>query len=143
MSDDLRVREGTEFALSETYELELVDALAAVATNGSAKTSLPARATATRLLISLTHRPAPWKGEWGAYHPALTPAPPKTNVWAGTESSQAIIASLVSDAEPSLRVLAVAALADPDGATKTVARLKEQFAAEKDATVRAVIIKRL
>src|SRR5260221_692865 len=56
-SEQPRLSEGAEFALRETYDKELVAALADRATDWS---SDKATATALRLLISLTHRPSEW-----------------------------------------------------------------------------------
>ena len=96
------VREATEFALRETYDLALVDVLVQMASPSPSRKAAPAyrdsndgdqattpaselgREAAVRLLAALHHQTPRWQGEWWAYHPVNSPPPAKTVAWTGT-----------------------------------------------------------
>ncbi len=137
-SEQPRLSEGAEFALRETYDKELVAALADRATDWS---SDKAKATALRLLISLTHRPAEWMGEWGAYHPALAPPPAKTNIWEGTASALRAFETALGSPSPALRLLAIEGLQRADDRKAATAAFRRQFEREKEPEVRAALIR--
>jgi putative membrane-bound dehydrogenase-like protein len=132
-----RTREGTEFALRNAYEAELVQALEPLARDTARPTDT--REAALRSLIALQHKPAPWKGEWWAYHPALQPPPTNATPWAGTEPIVNIMRDLVSDPAVEVRALAVSgirAAKDQPGFEKLLAR----YAMEPELSIRRAII---
>src|SRR5205085_1399716 len=142
-SENQRIREGAEFAMRETYEEQLLNWLARMATNSIAPGPLPAKAAAMRLLISLAHRPSEWKGEWGAYHPALAPPPAKTNRWEGTAPALLAFENVLGSSDPSLRLLAIEGLEQAEDRPRAAASLRGQFAREKEPRVRAALLQLL
>lgn len=90
-----RIREGTTFALRETYAEPLVSALVGLA--GGIDRPVFARASAIDLLAGLFKKIPAWRGEWWAYHPALTQPPAQTNRWTGTDSIEKAIAAALVD----------------------------------------------
>jgi len=70
---EAEVREGVRMALRATESEPLVRALADFAGDGAPPAD--ARADALRLVAAVHKRLPAWKGEWWAYHPALSPPP--------------------------------------------------------------------
>lgn len=97
---DERVRDGTRFALRETYDPQLVRILTGLANAGS---SMHVRQQALDLAADLHHTTPAWKGEWWAYHPALQPPLEKTVAWQGTGMILASLRSALSDNTYELR----------------------------------------
>jgi len=142
-NDNARIREGVGFAFSETYDLQLVRELCRIATEGSAGAASPGgalRETALRLAIPLQHRPGEWKGEWGAYHPALAPPPARTNIWEGTDLIQRTCVFALGDSIPAVRLLAIHGLRDADDRASVSTALRRQFGAETNEAVRVALI---
>src|SRR5207247_1559291 len=81
-SPNPRIREGTAFALRETFSESLVSALRDVASDRTRFAST--REAALKSLAALHHQLPEWRGEWWAYHPAKAPPPARTVTWAGT-----------------------------------------------------------
>ncbi len=131
------VREGTEFALRETYDTVLLDVLIALA--GEPQRDLATRETALRLVSELHHKLPEWNGEWWAYHPALGAPPEKNAVWAGTPKSVASLRALLDDADSRLRLLAVNGLRAA-GDAESSAQLRRCFERETAPEVRRAII---
>jgi len=101
---DPAIREGTEFALRETYDAALAAELARLA--GNRRRPVETREAALRLLAALHHQTKPWRGEWWAYHPVNQPPPVKSEAWAGTETVLAVLAESLTDKEPNIRLAA-------------------------------------
>ncbi|MBM3823160.1 MAG: DUF1080 domain-containing protein [Verrucomicrobia bacterium] len=104
-----KVREGVAFAMREVYQAELAKVLLDLA---STRVSAPARIESVRLLATLSHQPAPWKGEWWAYHPAKAPTPRKTERWSETPAILEALRKYLDDEEPAIRELAATGLGD-------------------------------
>ena len=136
-SDDAKIREGAEFALRDTFDEQLVEVLAA-----SARSRGPHRESALRLLSALHHRLPEWKGEWWAYHPALTPPAEKTVAWAGTKTVLDTLSAATRDAEPALRLTGVDGLLAAR-ATNSAPVLREAFARETNTAVRQAMLRAL
>lgn len=139
-SDREAVQEGVVFALRDTYEESVVAALASAVRKGSPRI----RAVSVDALAPLHRKDPPWKGEWwgSPYHPALSPRPPRTLAWAGTESVLAVLREALDDADARVRLAALAAIReanDPASAPK----LRERFARETDGPVRGAILRAL
>jgi putative heme-binding domain-containing protein len=107
-SDDERIREGTRFALRETYAVELVNVLAS--TGREADAALRVRHVALEILAAITHKVPAWQGEWWAYHPALQPPPERTVVWEGTELILATLRSELANEDVGVRRVALSGL---------------------------------
>ncbi len=137
---DARVREGTRFALRETYSPALVQQL--VETFRNKRAAAETRLAALDLLAALPHRTPEWKGEWWAYHPALQPPPKKTVAWAGTQPALAALRRGLRDADAEIRRRCVAALAGA-GDTNSVPALVRAFERKTDAAARAAVLQAL
>jgi HEAT repeat protein len=128
-SPNPKVREGTLFAMRETYDEGVVRVLA----------SRASRPDVLEALAGL-HRKAPeWKGEWWAYHPVNLPRPEKTVEWAGTKDVLAALAEALEDKDPKVRRAAVMSLRQA-GAKETSPKLREVFRHEKDVDVRRSLL---
>jgi putative heme-binding domain-containing protein len=134
------IREGTAFALRETYDPLLVSALSITARDRTRPST--ARATALQLLAAL-HRKAPeWRGEWWAYHPVNSPPPAKSVAWAATPSILSVLRQQLFDPDVTVRRAAVVGLretADPASAGV----LRGLLATEEDIGLRCAIVETL
>jgi putative membrane-bound dehydrogenase-like protein len=137
---DARVREGTVFALRETYDVRLLAGLVALYHRSSAP--FAARQAALELIASLHHRKPDWKGEWWAYHPALQPPPPKTEAWTGTSGVLEVLRESLRERNPLLRRIAMNALVAARD-TNSAGALREIFPGETDPETRASILRAL
>ena len=134
-----QIREAAAFALRDSFDAKLVDALAALA----AVSKDPAvRETALRLLAPLVRQQPEWKGEWWAYHPALVPPPKGTVEWPGTKPVLAALTAALADAAPAVRLAAIEGLQAAD-ARDAAPALRELFASEPDAAVRRAALRTL
>src|SRR6266568_1811699 len=121
-SESERVREGTAFALRETFDAGLVAALNTVdrsSRNEKSAPDLAARGAALKALAALHHQPPEWRGEWWAYHPANAPAPERAVAWAGTTAILETLRAALADHDARVRLTAVEGLGearDPDAA---------------------------
>ncbi len=77
------------YAVRETYDLELVEALQAIGTP-----------EALRILAGIHHKRPEWKGEWWAYHPFRSTPPAKTIPWEGTPIILPILRASLTNADP-------------------------------------------
>ena len=112
-SEQPSVREGTEFALRETYDEALLEVLAARAEGRqpvARRWPTESRETALRLVAALHHKPPQWNGEWWTYHPALAPPPARNVAWNGTQNVLTSLRNSIQTTEPSLRFVAVEGL---------------------------------
>ncbi len=138
-SSDKLVREGTLFAMRETYDVENVKALAAfVASDGDAET----RVAALGFLAELHRRPMPWDGKWWSNQPAKAPAIPKTVEWEGTPMVCAVVTKALGDGDAAVSGAAIhaAAVARDVDAGKLLAHMFEK---EKDVSVRKALVRAL
>jgi len=136
-SDNPRVREGTVFALRETYEPSLIRALAD-AVRATAR-PVEARVAALELLAQLQRKKPQWKGEWWAYHPVNSPPSAKTEQWAGTAIVQAVLNEALDDRESRVRLAAVEGAREtkPAGAAP---KLRGMFRSETDLGLKRSIL---
>ena len=84
-----RIREPTQYALRETYDFRLVQALDSIRTP-----------EAIRLLAGVHHKKPEWKGEWWAYHPFRSTPPAKTLPWKGTPLIVQKLRASLTNADP-------------------------------------------
>ena len=134
-----RVREATALALRETYDAPLVAVLASLA---SSSTKAGTREAAVRLLAPLHHTVPAWKGEWGAYHPALAPPPKRTVEWAGTAPVLTALASALADPAPAVRLAAIEGV-QTAGHRSAAPALLALFPGETDTAVRRAVLRTL
>jgi putative membrane-bound dehydrogenase-like protein len=131
--------QGCAFAMRETYDARLVEAVAAVARDPKARPE--SRATALSVLAPLHHKLPEWKGEWWAYHPALSPPPPKTVDWVGTPIVLAVLRDSLAARDEAVVLAALEGLRDAGdpAAAESIRRVGAgPRAAIRSAAVRAL-----
>ncbi|HEX7899531.1 MAG TPA: HEAT repeat domain-containing protein [Planctomycetota bacterium] len=94
-----RIREGTRFALRETYDPALVEALAASPT-----------AASVTALAEIHRMPPAWTGKWWGTQPVAQPRPAKTVDYPGTARVLATIRAALASTDPATRVAAIDAV---------------------------------
>src|SRR3989442_2658771 len=136
-SEEQRVREGTTFAVRETYEPPLTRALADVVR----APGQPAEARVAALeLLAQIHRKIPaWKGEWWAYHPVNSPPPAKTEEWEGTKTVLAVVRESLKDRDQAVRHAAVQAVRDAK-ISEAVASLRRLFESDAEMELKCQIL---
>lgn len=135
-----QIREGTEFALRETYDLALMRVL--IELSKAPHHPEPTREIATRLIAALHHRTPPWRGEWWAYHPVNAPPPEKSIDWEGTHIVLAHLQHLLND--PSAQVRRASLMGIRRAKHSAAAeRLRAQFSIETEPELRALIVSTL
>jgi putative membrane-bound dehydrogenase-like protein len=132
-----RVREGTRFALRETYELPLAQTLAEVARSHSG--AAEARAAAVQLLAQIHRKQPAWKGEWWAYHPVNSPPAEKSEEWEGSAIVETVLRDALRDRELLVRRAAVEGIRDAKLAD-AAPKLREMFRAESDIELQRGIL---
>jgi putative heme-binding domain-containing protein len=136
-SENNRIREGTRFAMRETFEPGNVQALAAFVANNA--NSAEARCAALEVLAELHRKPLPWNGKWWHTQPVKSPPPAKVTEWEGTPLVLASINSSLKDRSPEVRLAAVhgaQTARDPE----SVPVLAAMFENEKEASIQRAII---
>jgi putative heme-binding domain-containing protein len=111
-SDRPPIREGTLFAMRETYQEPVIRVLAAFV--GDVEEPAPARAAALGVLAELELKPPPWDGRWwrnGPYafaedNPKIGPRIDKTEGWAGTAVVRETLHAALEDPSPLVRARA-------------------------------------
>jgi putative heme-binding domain-containing protein len=134
------VRTNTTFALRNTYDSQLVSALAKVATD---KAKPPAVRVAALLSAAELHRqPKPWGGNWWGTQPVGNPRPPKVVDWEGTTTVLSTIRDLAKDEDAAVRSAALKAMTiAPDASA--VDLLVDLFDKSPDAPTRELILQAL
>ncbi len=131
-STDPMIREGTLFAIRETYDERLVKALVA----------LPRTPETITALAEMHRHPAPWKGNWWGTQPVAQPRPPRTVEYAGTKLVLETVRAALADPNAAVRRAAVDGVVVTKDAASAPA-LRDLFAREKDVDVRKSILKAL
>ena len=136
-SDNPRVREGTAFAMRETYDPALARELA----NLVRSPAMPIEARVAALeLLSQIHRKIPaWRGEWWAYHPVNSPPPAKTEPWEAMALVHAALREALSDRALRIRRAAVAGVQEAKLAD-AAPNLRAMFRAETDVELKRNIL---
>jgi putative heme-binding domain-containing protein len=119
--------------------MPLVNVLATVARDGSAPPE--ARAAAVSLLGPLHRKLPEWKGEWWAYHPALSAPPRKTVEWEGTPVVLAALRETLGDADEGVVLAALEAFyeaGDPAAAAPIRRIVSRSGPAARRAALRAL-----
>jgi putative membrane-bound dehydrogenase-like protein len=139
-SSRLFVREGTTFAMRETYDTSLVEALSKVARD-STKPSI-AREAALKAAAALHHQKPAWKGEWWAYHPVNAPPPAKTVAWPGTARVLALLRESLDDPNAGVRLASVEGLREAKDVS-AAPKLLAIFQSETDIALKQSLLKAL
>src|SRR5712691_6228943 len=105
---DTATRDAVRFALGETFDEKLLEALA----NTARDTAQPvaAREAALRLLAAVHRKPPEWKGDWWAYHPFRLSPPARTVDWTGTPIVLAALRTALDQRDNSLSLAAIEGL---------------------------------
>jgi putative heme-binding domain-containing protein len=136
-SDDPLIRQGVYFAVRETYDPELVKALAAEAARHDL--SVSARTNIFDLLSTLSLQRPPWKGEWWNTTPANGKPAAKIDKWAGTAIVDAALRDAVQDPQPLVRAIGLEWLRTSHD-TNAVKELAKMFQRDTNVAVRASIV---
>jgi len=139
-SDKAMIREGTGFALRETYDLKLLETLTALFRSQS-KPAVVRRA-ALELIVALHHQKPGWKGEWWAYHPALQKPPARTEPWTGTSLVLTTLRDGLRENDADLRRACINGLASARD-TNAGPALLATFPRETESASRATILRAL
>jgi putative heme-binding domain-containing protein len=139
-STNAAIREGTGFAVRETYDPALVEALAAFASRQNVP--LPSRTNLFSLLSSLSQKRPPWKGDWWSTQPVNGSPVPKTVNWEGTPIVSATLRTAITDREASIRKIGIDWVRSSHD-TNAAAELAGLFQRETDLSVRVSILKDL
>jgi len=131
-SPDAAVREGTAFALRETYDENLVRALAAASRT----------ADTIAALAEIFKSPAPWKGQWWGTQPVGQPRPPKVVEYGGTQLALETLRAALEDSKADVRRAAVDSVVATKDA-QAAAVLRGLFAKESDVEVKKSILRAL
>src|SRR6185295_8065870 len=131
-SDKPAIREGTLFALRETYDEELAKALAAA----------PMSPESIAVLAEMHRMPPAWKGDWWGTQPVARPRPALVVGYGGTKIVLETLRAALGDANAAVRRAAVESVAVTKDVEAAKA-LRELFAKESDADVRKSILKSL
>jgi putative membrane-bound dehydrogenase-like protein len=138
-SGDARVREGTAFAVRETYDIQLVDALLTAFRKSPQESPTRVNLAVLETLAALHHMPQEWNGEWWAYHPFRLSPPARTNAWAGTAPVLSALSEALQDPNPTIRGASAEGLQQVQD-TKAGALLLAHFDDEKDPGVKRAIL---
>lgn len=137
-SPNAAIRQGTGFAVRETYDLGLVKALAAFSTRQDVP--LSTRTNVFSLLSSLSQKQPPWNGDWWNSQPVSGTPAPKTAKWEGTPIVASALRTAIADRDVSIRKIGVDWVhASHD--TNAAAELAVLFQHETDTSVRVSILK--
>ena len=134
---DPRVREGTAFALRETFDAGLVRSLIQWIDHPPHHEG---RVAAITVLASLARQQAPWDGGWWAYHPALSPAPRATAEWAASAEIRERLVRALEDSEVGMRVASIDGLRLLEERTAIPAVLK-RLRTEPDVAVQRAALR--
>jgi len=161
--DEPLIREGTSFALRETYDLALVEVLCQIASGDQRKSggrgpalfrrevngrasesgvSPLAREAAIKLLAPLHRQTPAWKGEWWAYHPVNSPPPAKNIEWSGTAQILESLRAALDDPSLLVRRAAVDGIQEAKD-LPAAGKLRTLFEREEDLPLRGFIISAL
>jgi putative heme-binding domain-containing protein len=134
------IREGVGFAVRETYDPALANALAAF----SARTNLPSatRTNVLGLLSSVSMKQPPWKGDWWSIQPVHGSPTPKTIDWAGTPIVASALHGAIRDRDAAVRKIGIAWVHSSHD-TNAAVELAELFQHETDLSARVGIVHEL
>jgi putative membrane-bound dehydrogenase-like protein len=136
-SQNPKIREGTLFAMRETYDGTNVLALAGIVSDTD--NSSQARAAALSVLAELHRQRPPWNGKWWATQPVKSPPPAKSVEWAGTPLVLATVREALQDPSHVVRRAAIDAVQITHD-TNTAPRLRELFGSEAEVEARQAIL---
>jgi len=136
--DNNPIRDGILFALRETFDLELVNALAQFATDPA--TPEASKVAAIKALADLHRKPVAWDGKWWGTQPVKSPKPAGTVDWPGTTAVIKTLAAGLNDASPAVRRAAAEGTAVAKDA-EFVAALIQLFQKDTDVETRRAVLR--
>ena len=139
-SDRPAVREGTTFAVRETYDPALVQALAALVSKTSMAVDF--KTNVLGLLRDLHQQRPAWDGEWWNTKPAEHAPPAKSKKWAGTESVAAAMRLALRDPQHPIRQMAFDWIQSSHD-TNAAAELAPLYERETDLAMRIALVRAL
>ncbi len=128
------VMEGCLFAMRETFQSPVAEALAAFV--GGTNNNTTVRAEALRLLAAIARKAPPWDGSyWGFGSPAVNiPPPARTIDWEATPRALEVIRQACRDPQQAVRQVAIEGIQKlRDTASAPI--LREQLGQETDETI--------
>jgi putative heme-binding domain-containing protein len=139
-SPNARVREATAFTPRDTFDGALVAELIGIVSKPESATE--ARELALKSLAALHHEPAPWRGEWWAYHPAKAPPPERNHSWAGTPTILETLRASLTEDSLRVRLIAIEGLAEARD-TNAAPLLREAFVTDTEPAIRRAALNAL
>ncbi len=136
-SENTTIREGTLFAMRETFEAGNVTALAQFVSSHGNPAEM--RAAALNVLSELHHKTAPWNGNWWGTQPIKSPLPAKVIDWEATPTVLASIDAALKDDSSLVRLAAINGTQTAHY-TNALPTLAAMFGKETETTVRQAII---
>jgi putative heme-binding domain-containing protein len=136
-STNAAIREGTGFAVRETYDPALVKALAAISARQNVP--LPTRTNILGLLSSLSQKRPTWNGDWWSTQPVNGSPAPKTVNWEGTPIVASALRSAITNREVAIRKIGIDWVHSSHD-TNAAAELAGLFQHETDLSVRVGIL---
>ncbi len=136
-SENNLTAQGAQFALRETFEISLSTGLQQASTNLT--WTMEGRNRAFQLLTAMGRKVPDWKGEWGAYHPALAPRPQKTQAWAGTAGIAAFCLEQLKNPIEELQLAAIEGVR-VTGGSDAPRQLESAFSVGKNTHVQKAIL---
>jgi putative heme-binding domain-containing protein len=131
------VRQGTLFALRETWSESLVNGLLTLW--HSTGNEAPTRVAIVNALGEIGRKPPPWDGTWWGVRPVTRPRPEKTQDWAGSPAVIATLRQALSDPDPAVRRSAITALANNHD-TNSAPLLRASWSKETDSECAQAIL---
>ncbi|MDB6058960.1 MAG: putative rane-bound dehydrogenase, partial [Verrucomicrobiales bacterium] len=135
-STNASVRDGTLFAMRETFDVENAKALAAFV--ASEQWPAESRAQALKTLADLHRQRPAWTGGWWSIQPAKEAPPAKTVEWAGTPIVMASLTNALKEPQVLVRRGAIDSLATA-GNTNVTPILCDMYSRESVEMKRAIL----
>jgi putative heme-binding domain-containing protein len=136
-STNAAIREGTSFAVRETYDPALVKALAAF--SGRPNVPLATRTNVFGLLSSVSMERPLWNGDWWSTQPVNSSPPQKTVAWAGSPIVATALRAALGDREAAIRKIGIDWVHFSHD-TNAAAELAGMFQRETDPAARIGIV---
>lgn len=105
INGDAAIREGTYFAMRETYDARLIHVLVDLLPDWR-RVSPESCTNILGLVVSLYQKPPPWNGDWWNATPVYGAPPAKTAEWEGSSVAGATLCVALASGDPAVRQIA-------------------------------------